>query len=395
MNKTNGGTTAMLYALSSSNGGKNWTLTFSSSVDSTNYANNSLPNGAYSLNVTVGSINQTFTFFAFFGDFNGDGVVNGADWVLFASDFNQSVVPTDWFMDYYDTGSINGSDYTAFVSNFNQAAPGSYSGPIVWNAQPQEDYYYSSNWQVLEDDTTPAGGGSPIVADQYVWGLAYVDEMVLRDAVWNTSGSYGITNSGLSQRLYLIQDANWNTIGLVAPGGTVEQNFVYDPYGNDTPVNPGATEAVADAYDWMYLHQGGRLDPVTNLYSFRHRDYSPTLGRWSQQDPSGYKDSLSLYAYENNDPICNSDPTGKSLLGNSFLTCMRNCMIGNGVRTGALMCFAKAGSRLFAGGLSLAGGTYTCTLICASVYGPHPTLCPFGTIDVGNGNCVPDGGGVD
>jgi hypothetical protein len=35
--KTNGGTTAMAYGLTSSNGGKNWTLTFSSSVDATNY----------------------------------------------------------------------------------------------------------------------------------------------------------------------------------------------------------------------------------------------------------------------------------------------------------------------------------------------------------------------
>jgi hypothetical protein len=30
-----------------------------------------------------------------------------------------------------------------------------------------------------------------------------------------------------SERLYVLQDANWNTTGLVAPGGTLLENFIY------------------------------------------------------------------------------------------------------------------------------------------------------------------------
>jgi RHS repeat-associated protein len=39
-----------------------------------------------------------------------------------------------------------------------------------------------------------------------------------------------------------------------------------------------------------YLFQGGRLDVNTGMYHFGARDYSPTLGRWVQQDPAGYVD---------------------------------------------------------------------------------------------------------
>jgi RHS repeat-associated protein len=42
------------------------------------------------------------------------------------------------------------------------------------------------------------------------------------------------------------------------------------------------------AYDWLYLHQGGRYDVTSGLYHFRFRDYSPTLGRWTSLDPLRY-----------------------------------------------------------------------------------------------------------
>jgi RHS repeat-associated protein len=63
-------------------------------------------------------------------------------------------------------------------------------------------------------------------------------------------------------------------------------------------------------YAWVYLHQGGRYDAVARLYHFRHRDFSPSLGRWVQQDPAGYVDGASLYQYVASAPVALVDPLG-------------------------------------------------------------------------------------
>jgi RHS repeat-associated protein len=64
-------------------------------------------------------------------------------------------------------------------------------------------------------------------------------------------------------------------------------------------------------FAWIYLHQGGRFDNTSGLYYFRNRDYSPTLGRWMQQDPIGFAAGDSnLYRYVRNDSPNATDPRG-------------------------------------------------------------------------------------
>ncbi len=164
----------------------------------------------------------------------------------------------------------------------------------VVKGQRTTDLYYSSAWQVLEEDQ----GGA--MQAQYVWSPVYIDAMIERDTADGT-------------RLYAQQDGNYNVtalVGLVSGNWQVLQRFVYDPYGKPTVLDANFN-GTTDQYNWVYLHQGGRYDALTGLYYFRDRDFSPTLGRWMQVDPAGYDaGSADLYSFLNNSPADATDPLG-------------------------------------------------------------------------------------
>jgi len=68
----------------------------------------------------------------------------------------------------------------------------------------------------------------------------------------------------------------------------------------------------ASTVAWLYLHQGGRLDATSGLYHFRHRDYSPILGRWTSLDPIRYEaGDVNLYRFVFNAPTVFTDPSGQ------------------------------------------------------------------------------------
>jgi RHS repeat-associated protein len=76
--------------------------------------------------------------------------------------------------------------------------------------------------------------------------------------------------------------------------------FTYDAYGNTTASLSGEP----------FHYVGMYYDSETGLYFDRARYYSPTLGRFMQDDPLLYKDDLDLYTYVGNDPTDKVDPSG-------------------------------------------------------------------------------------
>jgi YD repeat-containing protein len=83
------------------------------------------------------------------------------------------------------------------------------------------DLYYSDAWQVLEERV----GGQ--VKAQYVWSPVYVDALILRNRDSNGDGT-------LDERLYVVQEANYNVTALFDNSGNVVERYIYDPFGSVT-----------------------------------------------------------------------------------------------------------------------------------------------------------------
>jgi RHS repeat-associated protein len=180
----------------------------------------------------------------------------------------------------------------------------------VTSTSTTTNLYYSSQWQVIEERQ----GGT--TTTQYVWSPVYVDALILRDSNI-TSGSLGISGSGLGQRLYVQQDANYNVTAIVGYDAStstwkVVERYIYDPYGNFTVLDPSWTPVSGNAsgFGMRYLFQGGRFDTISSLFYFDNRDYRPTLQRWMRQDPIGYINGVNTYQALGSNPTSHRDPTG-------------------------------------------------------------------------------------
>ena len=81
------------------------------------------------------------------------------------------------------------------------------------------------------------------------------------------------------------------------------------PSGSPQP-SPAGTQPLVDN-----LYQGMTLDSVTGLYYARNRNYSPSLGRWINQDPAGYINGANTYQFVGSNPVGNVDPDGTQAYG--------------------------------------------------------------------------------
>ena len=154
-------------------------------------------------------------------------------------------------------------------------------------------FYYTAGWQCLEERV-----GTATTPDrQFLWGARYIDDLILRDRV--------------SERLYAMQDANWNVTSIGNNSGTIQERYSYTPYGIPSFLTNSFVPHSTSSFAMETLYCGYRYDEAIALYCVRFRYFHPSLGNWVQRDPIGRKGSgANLYAYVGNHPTRYSDHFG-------------------------------------------------------------------------------------
>jgi hypothetical protein len=116
----------MDFVANSPDGGTTWNLAFPA------YTGGSLPDGAYDLTLATGQItsvsdgqpvsggNQTLSFFRLFGDSDGNGIVNNADYFQFKKTYGQATGSANYnpLFDYDANGIVNNADYFQFKKRY-------------------------------------------------------------------------------------------------------------------------------------------------------------------------------------------------------------------------------------------------------------------------------------
>lgn len=99
---------------------------------------------------------------------------------------------------------------------------------------------------------------------------------------------------------YYLADHLGSIVQQTNAAGAVTLIRQYDPYG--LPLQGGSTSG--------YAFTGQQWDAETQLYYYRARYYSPSLGRFVSSDPAGIGGGINLYGYVGNQTTGARDPLG-------------------------------------------------------------------------------------
>ncbi|MCC6910359.1 MAG: hypothetical protein IT430_20685 [Phycisphaerales bacterium] len=222
--------------------------------------------------------------------------------------------------------------------------------------------YYTESWQRIE--SRPGGESSTQGVSLFVFGIRYIDDIVMRQRDANVSGPP-------EERRYYLTDANYNVVMLVNESGYGVERVFYTAYGEpecfpfgdadgdydvdtadqtlitsiknggasynilaDLNLDGAVTQADLNAFSAYSNAVGGRgVLTASNgsattandvgyagylwndervQWHVRNREYDPILGRWLQREPLGYVDTMNLYEYVGSSSIAETDPAGLS-----------------------------------------------------------------------------------
>ncbi|SDP85716.1 RHS repeat domain-containing protein [Desulforhopalus singaporensis] len=155
------------------------------------------------------------------------------------------------------------------------------------------DYIYDG-LEVLQEIT---GSGSQQITT-YHRALGRI--VSRQDYTTGDSGQYHV-NRPRGQRLYYAYYGLGSVVALTAHNGRQKTRYRYDAFG----------ELISgDITDNRFTFTGKQLDPESGLYHFHFRQYDPSAGVWTTEDPIGIIGGNNLYSYTKNNRVNNYDILG-------------------------------------------------------------------------------------
>jgi RHS repeat-associated protein len=107
---------------------------------------------------------------------------------------------------------------------------------------------------------------------------------------------------------YYHQDHLNSTVAVTDESANVVEQYVY---GQPYFYGPDGTPRAESALGLRFLFTGREWLASLGLYDYRHRVYSPSLGRFLQMDPLGFgAGDVNVYAYCADNPVHCIDPFG-------------------------------------------------------------------------------------
>ena len=146
------------------------------------------------------------------------------------------------------------------------------------------------------------------------------DKVVLENAGINSIYySYDADDKLVSMTLnnteyFYVRNGQGDITGLIDMAGTQVVSYVYDTWGKLVSVEGSLKDSVGLKNPYRY--RGYRYDTETGLYYLQSRYYNPEMGRYINADDvefigaSGTPLGYNLFAYCENNPVNNSDPSG-------------------------------------------------------------------------------------
>jgi RHS repeat-associated protein len=102
--------------------------------------------------------------------------------------------------------------------------------------------------------------------------------------------------------IYYQADGLGSVTSLSTSTGALANTYTYDSFGNLTASTGSLTN--------RFQYTAREFDSETGLYFHRARYYDPSPGKFSSEDPIGFRGGTNFYKYVRNNPVLFADPTG-------------------------------------------------------------------------------------